>query len=71
MENDNKNEKIFLEGDKFCPECGETIYPADLENYPRCPYCNHLFPDGPQLEEFVLRPVLQRWMSHVCQQFPR
>jgi hypothetical protein len=39
--------------------------------YPRCPYCNHLFPDGPQLEDFVLRPVLQRWVAHSMQQFPR
>ena len=71
MDKENSEEKQFLRNDKDCPECGEVIAPADLEMYPRCPYCNHLFPDGPQLEDFVLRPVLQRWVVHSIQQFPR
>ena len=71
MDEENSEEKQFLRNDKYCPECGEVIAPADLEMYPRCPYCNHLFPDGPQLEDFVLRPVLQRWVVHSIQQFPR
>ena len=71
MNKENSEEKQFLRDDRYCPECGEVIAPADLEMYPRCPYCNHLFPDGPQLEDFVLRPVLQRWVAHSMQQFPR
>ena len=71
MGNGKPDEKIFLIDGRFCPECGEVITPADIEVYPRCPYCNHLFPDGPQLEDFILEPVLRRWMIHSCQQFPR
>jgi len=67
----NDQEKLFLLSGDRCPSCGEEITPADLEIYPRCPYCNHLFPNDERLEDFLLRPVIQRWMSHVVQQFPR
>ena len=71
MEMKNNPDKPFLLAGKFCPECSEEINPEDLEMFPRCPFCNHLFQDENQLEDFVLRPVLQRWVSHKCQQFFR
>ena len=71
MENKHENDKVFLIDGRFCPNCGEQIVPADIEMFPRCPYCNHLFPEGNQLEDFILKPVLKRWMIHNCQQFMR
>lgn len=71
MEKENNSENQFLRNGKYCPGCGEILTPADLEMFPRCPYCNHLFQDDTQLEEFVLRPVLQRWVAHSIQQFQR
>lgn len=71
MEKVPGKEPDFLTDGKYCPRCGETVTPADLEVFPYCPYCNLKFSDGPQLEEFVLRPVLTRWMAHHVQQFPR
>ena len=71
MEKSDENREEFLIDGRFCPGCGEAITPADLEMFPRCPYCNHQFPDGAQLEEFILRPVLKRWVIHNCQQFMR
>lgn len=71
MENKNNSKAPFmLEGDR-CPECREVLTPADLENFPRCPYCNHRFPNDSDLEDFILKPTLQRWMVHTCQQFPK
>ncbi|MBE6391046.1 MAG: hypothetical protein E7042_02440 [Lentisphaerae bacterium] len=71
MENkESSGEPFMLEGDR-CPQCREQLTPADLENFPRCPYCDHRFPNGAELEDFILKPALQRWMSHACQQFPR
>ena len=71
MENkESPGEPFMLEGDR-CPQCREQLTPADLENFPRCPYCDHRFPNGAELEDFILKPALQRWMSHACQQFPR
>ena len=71
MEKNRVVEPDFLIDGKFCPNCREQIVPADLEMFPHCPYCNFKFPDGAQLEDFILRPVLKRWVIHNCQQFTR
>lgn len=54
----------------FCPECHERLFPADLESFPRCPYCDHGFPADSQLEDFVLSPLIHRWMNYAHNQFP-
>ena len=71
MEKSYGREPDFLIDGRFCPRCGEAISPADVEMFPRCPYCDFRFPDGAQLEDFVLRPALTRWMIHNFQQFTR
>ena len=73
MENKDKNgkNKPFMLAGERCPACKEHLVPADLENFSRCPYCDHLFPNNEDLEDFILKPALQRWMSHACQQFLR
>lgn len=71
MEKHHDTDTEFLIDGRFCPGCGEQIVPADLEMFPRCPYCDRQFPEGAQLEEFILRPVLSRWVVHNYQQFMR
>ena len=70
MDKERKNTPILLDGNK-CPVCREVLSPVDLEMFSRCPYCDHRFPAGSQLEDFILEPVLRRWVSHTCQQFNR
>lgn len=54
-----------------CPGCGEKIVPADIEVYPRCPYCDYQFKtDGP-FEDFILSPLLRRWVVTTAQRFIR
>ena len=70
MENNQKmtqEQPILLDGDR-CPLCREKITPADLEMFPRCPYCDHHFPQGAQLEDFVVKPAITRWVRHTCRQ---
>lgn len=69
--NGESGERLFLLSGERCPHCHEVITPADLENFPRCPYCDHLFPNDENLEDFILKPVLQRWVNHNFQQFTR
>lgn len=44
-----------------CPHCNETIYPADLEAYFLCPYCNGKLTKTPDLEDFTLDPIARQW----------
>lgn len=71
MEKNSEGKPEFLISGKYCPKCNEIITPADLEMFPRCPYCNFQFQDGPELEQFVLRPVLSRWISNCFNWFVR
>lgn len=71
MEKSSEKEPFFLIDGRFCPKCGEQILPADVEMFPVCPYCECRFPNGQELEDFVLKPVLSKWASHSFQQFTR
>ena len=51
--------------------CSQANAARSAENFPRCPYCDHLFPNGDELEDFILKPALNRWIQHTCQQFPK
>jgi len=53
-----------------CPKCGEFLTPADLEVYAKCPFCDYPFQRNACLEDFVISPVVNRWMAHVHNQFP-
>ncbi len=46
-----------------CPQCGEELFPADLENFRRCPYCDHPFRGDDRLEDYVLSPVVRQWIG--------
>ncbi|MBR7155900.1 MAG: hypothetical protein IKD22_03610 [Lentisphaeria bacterium] len=71
MEKNSGNQTEFLVSGKYCPQCNEVLTPADLEMFPRCPYCDHQFQDGPELEQFILRPVLNRWVANCFNWFSR
>ena len=49
----------------YCPRCGEELVPADVENFPRCPYCNEPLPADNRLEDFVIDPVVRNWAGKV------
>ncbi len=47
----------------ICPECLESVSQTDIETYSACPYCNHHFEQNSELEDFILRPVVDHWME--------
>ncbi len=37
-----------------CPECGENLFPEDLEVFSRCPYCDFDFSDrDAEIKDFL------------------
>ena len=67
----NKTEIEYHDGYLICPRCRERLYPMDLEAYRLCPYCNEKFESTPEFEDFLLSPVLKRWVRAAYGQFPR
>jgi len=71
MKNDKPNDVFVIPGTEIrCPGCGESLQPVDLESLPRCPYCDYEFPADPALEDFVLSPLIKRWLRNLNQNFP-
>jgi len=48
----------------ICPQCLELLTRDDIEGFGRCPYCNHEFEFNPELEEFLLQPMIREWARH-------
>lgn len=46
----------------FCPNCKETLEQADIETYSKCPFCDYQFELNSQLEDFILEPIVERWV---------
>ena len=46
-----------------CPHCGEYLYPADLETFSHCCYCNGKIENSPELEDFIIDPLVRQWME--------
>ena len=59
------------DGYLICPKCREKLYPMDLEAYRSCPYCNYQFASDPKFEDFLLSPILRRWIKAAYGQFSR
>lgn len=51
-------------GRKFllCPSCGEMLFQPDIEIFLSCPYCDYRFERTPELEDFLLEPVIRSWI---------
>jgi hypothetical protein len=46
-----------------CPHCGEYLYPADLETFALCCYCNGKIENNAELEDFVIDPMVRQWID--------
>lgn len=72
MKNSKNKRYIFRQADDgripsidrrlICPSCEETLTQADIENFSYCPFCNYRFEINLQLEDFILEPIVERWM---------
>lgn len=56
----NPEEKFLV-----CPNCGETLLPADIESFSTCPYCNTKLEFSNDLEDFILSPLISHWIQAV------
>jgi hypothetical protein len=45
-----------------CPNCFELLTRDDIEGFGRCPYCDHGFDLDEELEDFLLKPVIEEWV---------
>ena len=45
-----------------CPDCGDMLAQPDVESFPRCPYCDHVFVKDQALEDFLLEPTVKAWV---------
>lgn len=46
-----------------CPECEETLSQIDISNYGSCPYCDNNLTSTPELEDYLLKPAIDQWVS--------
>jgi len=46
-----------------CPGCYETLFRDDIEHFGRCPYCDFEFELDGEIEDFLLKPVIDRWLA--------
>lgn len=54
---------ITGESQMFCPECGEEIYPMDVESFLHCPYCNCVLKQDDEFDDFLLENVVKAWIA--------
>lgn len=47
----------------ICPHCDKRLQRFDIEEFLHCPYCNFPFEMNPDLEAFVLQPVVNEWVK--------
>ncbi len=48
-----------------CPVCHEELYPIDVENFNRCPYCDARLESNPELEDFIIDGLVRHWMNRM------
>ncbi|MDD3885831.1 MAG: hypothetical protein PHI35_03050 [Victivallaceae bacterium] len=53
----------------YCPSCGEFLQPADIESFAECPYCGAKLPRDRQFEEYILLPVVSRWIERSTRRY--
>ena len=70
MENNDNNYIFSVKEEVSCPKCGEKLQPVDLETFPNCPYCDYEFTKDNALEDFILAPLIKRWLRNIHQNFP-
>ena len=60
-----KFKRVNCDSDKtlFCPNCYEMLFRHDIEHFAKCPYCNQNIEFDMELEDYLLKPVIDRWMT--------
>ncbi len=54
----NSSDKILI-----CPKCMEMLFRDDIEHFSCCPYCNAKIEVDQELEDFLLKPFVDNWVS--------
>ena len=49
------------EGRIVCPSCGELLSTHDVESFGKCPFCDHKFLLDGNMEDFLLKSVIENW----------
>ena len=57
--NNEKQYTVIDDSYILCPKCSEKLFPADIESFRRCPYCDCALPQSQELEDFVLSPLIR------------
>ena len=47
----------------ICPQCYEYLSQLDIEHFQVCPYCEYRFENNDDIEDFILQPFIENWMS--------
>lgn len=47
----------------LCPKCTETLSQIDISSFGTCPYCEYKLSTTPELEDFLLKPAVDHWVS--------
>lgn len=55
---DWKFDKVLI-----CPSCMEKLYRVDIEHFNSCPYCNHKIDAVLEIEDYLLKPTIDRWVT--------
>jgi len=45
----------------LCPRCYEIISRDDIEHFSKCPFCDLTLPVDPELEDYILSPLVEEW----------
>jgi len=53
----------YMDRELICPDCGEGINCSDIEHFQKCPYCDCDLERNLELEDFILQPVVEHWIS--------
>ncbi len=48
----------------ICPTCLETLFRHDIEHFAKCPYCDRKIEFNSDVEDFILKPVIDRWLDY-------
>ena len=54
----NSPDKILI-----CPKCFELLLRDDIEHFASCPYCNSPIEISDEMEDYLLKPVVDNWIS--------
>ena len=54
----NSSDKMLI-----CPKCFEMLFRDDIEHFSKCPYCDSRIEMNEELEDFILKPVVDNWIS--------